>query len=90
MPASSTSSASVSVSQAFPPPEQTREVLLEALVHGVEGLAEALAAGAVDPRDRVAQLRETALEVGALLVEEAEALAQLFVLLDGAEVHVAE
>jgi hypothetical protein len=73
------------VSQAFPP-----RILLELLVHGVEGLAEALAAGAVDPPDRVAQLGEAALEIDALLVEEAEALAQLLVLLDRAEVHVAQ
>ena len=48
--------------------EHLREHRLEHLVDGVEGLAEALAAGAVDARDRAAQALDRELEVGLLLV----------------------
>src|SRR4029453_11980335 len=74
----------------LPAPEQAREVLLEARADGLEGLAEALAAGAVDALDRVAELGDAGFEVRLLLREEAEALAQLLVLLDRAQVHFAE
>jgi hypothetical protein len=57
----------------LPAVEEAREVLLEALVHRVEGLAEALAARPVDARDRLAQRFDRRLEIGLLLVEEAHA-----------------
>jgi hypothetical protein len=89
MPASRRSSLSVSA-RCAPAAEQAREVQLELLVDRVESLLEARAAGAVDARNRVAQLQHAVLEVVLLLGQEAEALAQLLVLLDRAEVHVAD
>src|SRR5262249_10896704 len=70
--------------------KQAREVLGEALADGLERLAEAAPTGAVDPRDRIAQRRERALEIALLIGEEPESLLLLLVLLDRAEIPLAE
>ncbi len=70
--------------------EQGGEQFAEVAVDLLEGGEEALAAGAVDPPDRLADVVDRLLQVGALAGEEGEARGELLVLGDRRQVHRAD
>ena len=73
-----------------PAVEQAREDLGQLGVDGLERLHEAFLRNGVDLADHLVQVLDRLLEVGLLGFQKIVALAQLLVLLDGPEIHVAD